>query len=133
MKNADVTNPALLYSRMLEEYIKGDRDKDFLKKMAIAASQNGDKPGAAMAGTAYILLLNHSVANSQLSDFDIQFVNQFTKSTKRSENFHLMVGRFKRFCKGRDWRPSLHSRDDECDLSWRDGTALIRPKIRTGH
>ena len=93
MKNADVTNPGLLYSHMLQQYIDGNRDKEFLKKMAIAASQNGDKPGAAMAGSAYITLLQ-----SPLTEFDVQFVNQFTKSTK-DPGFKFMISDSNQFRK----------------------------------
>lgn len=76
-KDADLTEPGLLYSAMLDEYIAGKRDAAFLKKMAMMATQAGDKPGAELAGSAYI-----SGLKMPLSDEDILSVAQFTKSTK---------------------------------------------------
>jgi hypothetical protein len=75
-ENADLTEPGLKYSAMLDDYIKGNRDGAFLKKLAMMASQVGDKPGAVLAGNAYIAGLKEP-----LSDEDIQNVSQFTKST----------------------------------------------------
>jgi Glycosyl hydrolases family 2, sugar binding domain/Glycosyl hydrolases family 2/Glycosyl hydrolases family 2, TIM barrel domain len=99
MKNADLTDPGLLYSRMLQQYIDGNREKEFLRKMAIAASQAGDKPGAAMAGSAYISLLK-----SPLSEFDIEFISQFTKSTK-DPGFSFMNASPEQFKKAMGERP----------------------------
>jgi len=76
-KNADLTDPGMVYSGMLETYINGKRDKDFLLKMAMAANQAGDAPGAEMAGAAYIATLKEP-----LSDEDIRVVGQFAKSSK---------------------------------------------------
>lgn len=83
-KDADLTEPALLYSAMLEQYILGKRDLPFLKKMAMMASQAGDKPGAELAGSAYI-----SSLKMPLSEEDMSSVAQFTKSTK-DPGFMLM-------------------------------------------
>jgi len=76
-KNADLTEPGLVYSQMLEEYINGKRDKEFLLKLAMNAKQAGDAPGAEMAGSAYIASLKEP-----LSEEDIRFVGQFAKSSK---------------------------------------------------
>ncbi|SDE85269.1 Glycosyl hydrolases family 2, TIM barrel domain [Mucilaginibacter pineti] len=76
-KDADLTEPGLLYSKLLQEYIDGKRDGAFLKKMAMMASQAGDKSGAALAGADYIKTIK-----TPLSDDDIQSVIQFTASTK---------------------------------------------------
>jgi hypothetical protein len=84
-KDADLSDPGVLYSAMLAEYIAGKRDASFLKKMAMMATQTGDKPGAALAGTAYIGTLK-----SPLSDEDVNSVVQFTKSTKDA-GFPVMV------------------------------------------
>jgi hypothetical protein len=84
-KNADLTEPGVLYSAMLDEYIKGKREASFLKKMAMMATQAGDKPGAVLAGTAYIGTLK-----SPLSEEDVNSVAQFTKSTKDA-GFAMMV------------------------------------------
>lgn len=76
-KNADLTDPVTAYSEMLEEYINGKRDKAFLLKMAMAATQAGDAPGATMAGGDYIASLK-----APLSDEDIRIVGQFAKTSK---------------------------------------------------
>jgi hypothetical protein len=84
-KDADLTEPGVLYSAMLSQYIAGKRDAAFLKKMAMMATQAGDKPGAVLAGTAYIGTLK-----SPLSEDDINSVVQFTRSTKDA-GFMTMV------------------------------------------
>ncbi|OMP75143.1 glycoside hydrolase family 2 protein [[Flexibacter] sp. ATCC 35208] len=76
-KNADLTDPTMVYSEMLDAYINGKRDKGFLLKMTMAANQVGDAPGAEMAGAAYIATLKEP-----LSDEDIRVVGQFAKSSK---------------------------------------------------
>jgi hypothetical protein len=83
-KEADLTEPGLLYSAMLDQYIAGKRDAAFLKKMAMMATQAGDKPGAELAGSTYI-----SGLKMPLSDEDMGSVAQFTKSTK-DPGFALM-------------------------------------------
>lgn len=84
-EDADLSEPGLKYSAMLDDYIKGNRDAAFLKKMAMMATQAGDKRGAVLAGNAYIGGLKQP-----LSKDDIQNVSQFTKSTK-DPGFALMV------------------------------------------
>ncbi len=83
-QNADLTEPGIAYSVMLQEYIGGKRDLSFLKKMAMMAMQAGDKPGALLAGSAYV-----SSLKMPLSEEDINNVVQFTKSTKDA-GFNLM-------------------------------------------
>lgn len=83
-QNADLTDPVAAYSQMLEEYINGKRDKDFLLKMAMAANQAGDAPGASMAGGDYMATLK-----APLSDEDIRIVGQFAKTSKDA-GFALM-------------------------------------------
>lgn len=83
-KDADLTEPGLLYSAMLDQYIAGKRDTAFLKKMAMMAMQAGDKSGAELAGSAYI-----SGLKMPLSEGDMTSVAQFTKSTK-DPGFALM-------------------------------------------
>jgi len=84
-KDADLTEPAQIYSAMLQQYIDGKRDAAFLKKMAMMATQAGDKPGAVLAGNAYIATLK-----APLSAEDVQSVAQFAKSTKDA-GFKFMV------------------------------------------
>lgn len=76
-KNADLTEPGVLYSRMFQQYMEGNREPHFLKSLAMTAIQVGDKPGAALAGRDYI-----STLQSPLQDDDVAFVSQFTTSTK---------------------------------------------------
>lgn len=83
-KDADLTEPGIAYGAMLQEYIGGKRDLSFLKKMAMMAMQAGDKPGALLAGSAYV-----SSLKMPLSEEDINNVVQFTKSTKDA-GFNLM-------------------------------------------
>ncbi|HWW42865.1 glycoside hydrolase family 2 TIM barrel-domain containing protein, partial [Pedobacter sp.] len=83
-QDADLTEPGIAYSAMLQEYIGGKRDLSFLKKMAMMAMQAGDKPGALLAGSAYV-----SSLKMPLSEEDINNVVQFTKSTK-DVGFNLM-------------------------------------------
>jgi hypothetical protein len=85
-KDADTVDPDVKYSDDLDRYIKGDRDAAFLKRLAMEAVQAGDKPGAQLAGEAYVQTLS-----GQLGDEDIQAVAQFTKSTKDA-GFKLMIG-----------------------------------------
>ncbi|WP_245869927.1 hypothetical protein [Pedobacter ginsengisoli] len=84
-KDADLTEPAQTYSTMLQQYIDVKRDAAFLKKMAMMATQAGDKPGAVLAGNAYIATLK-----TPLSEQDVQSVAQFAKSTKDA-GFKFMV------------------------------------------
>lgn len=92
-KNADLTEPGQAYSAMLQQYIEGNRAPAFLKRMAMMATQAGDKPGAALAGSAYIASLK-----GPLSEEDINSVVAFTKSTKDA-GFALMVDQASAFKK----------------------------------
>ncbi|SDG72514.1 glycoside hydrolase family 2 protein [Chitinophaga filiformis] len=76
-KNADLTDPGEVYSKMLQDYINGRRDPEFLFKMAMMAQQAGDKNGANMAGGAYITTLQAPYTPEQLA-----LILQFTSSTK---------------------------------------------------
>ncbi|UPK71372.1 glycoside hydrolase family 2 protein [Chitinophaga filiformis] len=76
-KNADLTDPAEVYSKMLQDYINGRRDPEFLFKMAMMAQQAGDKNGANIAGGAYIATLQAPYTPEQLA-----LILQFTSSTK---------------------------------------------------
>jgi hypothetical protein len=97
--NADLTEPGLLYSALLQQYMEGERDAAFLKKMAMMATQAGDKPGAALAGAAYIATLK-----TPLSEEEVQSVSQFTKSTKDA-GFALMNAHADQFKKILGERP----------------------------
>lgn len=53
VNNADLTDPGLRYSQSLQEYINGNRETSFLRKLLMAAQQMGDKPGIARITTDY--------------------------------------------------------------------------------
>ncbi|MEO3402812.1 sugar-binding domain-containing protein [Mucilaginibacter sp. CAU 1740] len=76
-QDADVTEPAQLYSELLQQYIDGKRDAAFLKRLSQLAAQAGDKPGSRLAGNALVAGLK-----APFSDEDIQTTSQFTGSTK---------------------------------------------------
>ncbi|NQX54425.1 glycoside hydrolase family 2 [Pedobacter panaciterrae] len=83
-QDADLTEPGLKYSAMLQQYIDGKRDPVFLKQLSMTATQVGDKLGAELAGKDYIAGLK-----MPLKEEDINSVVQFTKSTKDA-GFTLM-------------------------------------------
>lgn len=76
IKNADLTDPVIIYAGMFKRYLSGERNPAFLKKMAMMAAQSGDKLGGSAAGSDYIVTLK-----GPLSEDDIAFVTQFTQST----------------------------------------------------
>lgn len=76
-QDADQRDPDELYSAMLQQYINGNRDLNFLKKMNMSAAQSGDKLGTSLAGNAYITNLKKPFNEEQLKT-----VLEFTKSTK---------------------------------------------------
>lgn len=73
-KDADLTEPGVLYSAVLQQYIEGKREPAFLKRMAMMAAQAGDKPGAALAGADYIASLK-----APHSQEDMAFIESMTK------------------------------------------------------
>jgi hypothetical protein len=83
--NADVTEPAMVYARLYQEFIDGRHEAGFLKKLALMATQVGDKTGAIEAGSAYAATLQ-----LPLSDDDIRFVSEHTVSSK-DKGFPLML------------------------------------------
>jgi len=76
-KNADLTDPNDVYSQMLQEYINGKHDPEFLKKLAMAANQVGDNPGAEKIGNEYVATLREPIKEE-----DVLVVSQFAKSSK---------------------------------------------------
>jgi Glycosyl hydrolases family 2, sugar binding domain/Glycosyl hydrolases family 2/Glycosyl hydrolases family 2, TIM barrel domain len=83
--DADLTDPGLVYARLLQEYIDGRHDPDFLKRLAMTATQVGDKPGGRLAGGEYVASLK-----TPLTDEQMHFVIQFTSSSG-DPGFRLMV------------------------------------------
>jgi hypothetical protein len=75
-ENADLTDPGMRYSRLLQRYIDGERDPGFLKQAAMLAAQVGDQAGAQRIGSDYVAGLH-----LPLGDEDIPLVAQFTTST----------------------------------------------------
>jgi hypothetical protein len=84
-QNADMTEPGLVYSRMLQLYIDGRRDAGFLMKLAMAATQAGDKAGRTDIGNDYL-----STVKAPVSEADARLVTQFAGSSKDA-GFALMM------------------------------------------
>jgi len=47
VQNADITDPTIRYSQLLQEYIEGKREITFLRRLVMAAQQMGDNTGIA--------------------------------------------------------------------------------------
>ncbi|GGB24075.1 hypothetical protein GCM10011511_54980 [Puia dinghuensis] len=45
IQNADLTDPGMVYSQLLQQYIDGEHQPTFLRRLMMMASQVGDKPG----------------------------------------------------------------------------------------
>jgi tetratricopeptide (TPR) repeat protein len=73
---ADLTDPGLKYSELLAEYIKGNREHAFLKKLSMTAQQAGDKAGIARITKEYVAALT-----KPYSDEDLTYVVQVTSKT----------------------------------------------------
>lgn len=76
-KNADLTDPGIQYSYLFQQYIDGNKEPAFLKKLSMMAAQVGDKDGAERIGNDYLVNLK-----APLNDEDIQSVIRVTNSTK---------------------------------------------------
>ncbi|PSL48315.1 glycosyl hydrolase family 2 [Chitinophaga niastensis] len=76
-KDADLTEPGTIYSALLQQYIDGRRDAPFLKKLAMMATQVGDKAGTTRIGGEYIALMKQPYSAE-----DLGYVMQVTNSTK---------------------------------------------------
>ncbi|NLR82235.1 glycoside hydrolase family 2 protein [Chitinophaga eiseniae] len=77
IQDADLTDPAAVYSARLQEYIDGNREPEFLKQLAMMATQAGDKDGAAIASDEYF-----AVMKPPYSEDDLRYVMLVTASTK---------------------------------------------------
>lgn len=73
-KNADLTDPAAVYSAALQQYMEGKKDAAFLKRLVMMAGQTGDKAGTARFGAAYVALLKEPYSAE-----DIEFMESITK------------------------------------------------------
>jgi hypothetical protein len=76
-QNADLTDPGLVYSRLFQQYIDGNREPGFLEKLARLTVQQGDQEGATQVGRDYVATLH-----LPLTDEQVMAVSQFTKSTR---------------------------------------------------
>ncbi|SEM38707.1 Glycosyl hydrolases family 2, TIM barrel domain [Chitinophaga rupis] len=75
--NADLSDPAIIYSKMMDEYIQGRNDTVFLYKLAVAARQVSDKPGVHRISNEYIAKLSRPYSKEKL-----EFIMENTFSTK---------------------------------------------------
>jgi hypothetical protein len=98
-KNADITDPGMRYSDMLQQYLEGKKEPGFLKTLAMTATQVGDKNDARRIGAEYIATLK-----SPLSEADISSVSQFALSTK-DQAFALMTANAEAFKQQMGERP----------------------------
>lgn len=98
-RDADLTDPGLVYSQLLQQYIDGDRQPAFLKRLTMMAAQAGDRPGARQAGAEYIASLV-----LPLTEEDIRAVAQFTQSTA-DPGFKMMTENGEAFRKVLGERP----------------------------
>ena len=99
IKNADLTDPGLTYSHMLQQYIDGERSSAFLKRLMFMAGEVGDKPGEREAAVGYIASLKQP-----LSEDDIRVVAQMTQSTT-DPGYRLMTSQEAEFKKVLGDRP----------------------------
>lgn len=74
---ADITDPGIQYSQLLQQYIDGKNDPAFLRKLAMTAQQAGDKPGTRRAAADYIASLK-----KPYSEEDLNYLLQVTTSTR---------------------------------------------------
>jgi hypothetical protein len=88
-KDADLTEPGIVYSAMLQQYIDGKREPAFLKQMTMLASQVGDKTGAGLAGAAYINALKEPYSTE-----DMAFIESMTKKAS-DKGFKVLLDRAK--------------------------------------
>jgi hypothetical protein len=66
-QNAEIADPGLKYSELLGEYIQGNRQPEFLKKISMAAQQVGDKPGIARITNDYLASLKKPYSAEDLT------------------------------------------------------------------
>lgn len=92
-KDADLTEPAQLYSDLFQQYVDGKRDVALLKKLSMMANQAGDKTGAALIGEELIATMKEPLTDENIND-----IIQITKSTKDA-GFVWMVKNADRFKK----------------------------------
>jgi hypothetical protein len=83
--NADLTDAGARYSQLFAQYIDGERDATFLKKLSMLAAQVGDKNGIRRIGNDYV----KSLAGTELTDEQVKIVSDMTSSTKDA-GFELM-------------------------------------------
>jgi tetratricopeptide (TPR) repeat protein len=76
LKDADVTDPGIRYSRLLQRYIDGERSYILLKELATASRQAGDKAGASQFSNEYISLLK-----PPYSEEDLKLIVELTTKT----------------------------------------------------
>jgi len=84
LTEADLTDPALSYSRLLEQFVDGKTDAPFLAQLTAAASRAGDKNGASRIAGEYINTLTEPYNKEQL-----EFVLQNT-NTIQSKAFNIL-------------------------------------------
>jgi len=68
-QNADLTDPGIRYSQLLQQYIDGNKDISFLRRLVMAAQQAGDKPGITRATADYFTALKKPYSTEDFVSF----------------------------------------------------------------
>lgn len=86
-KNADLTEPAQVYAKLMQQYLNGKIDAAFLKKLSMMAGQNNDAAGRQRFGNEYIASLK-----KPFSDDDISFMEGSVKKVTEPA-FNILLER----------------------------------------
>ncbi|MGC4231475.1 MAG: glycoside hydrolase family 2 TIM barrel-domain containing protein [Niabella sp.] len=73
-KTADLTEPGEIYAKMLQQYIEGKSDPNFIKELSMYAAQTGDRAGINRFTALYITSLKEPYTKE-----DISYIEGVTK------------------------------------------------------
>ncbi len=76
-KAADATNPEKQYYVLLDQYTAGNKDPEFLRKLAMAAQEAYDVNNFSKLGKEYL-----GTQSNLLTEVNINFLDRFTESSK---------------------------------------------------
>jgi len=77
-KNSDKSDEGEHYAELLDQYRRGTREPRFLRNLAMMAIRVNDKTGGTRIARSYI----QTLSSNKLTEDDIKFISQFTKSTQ---------------------------------------------------
>ena len=84
-QDADLTEPAQKYAAAMADYLKGRKDPEYLKQLAMMAGQTGDLAGRVRFGNEYIASLK-----APYSPEDLAFIQGITKKVS-DKGFPILV------------------------------------------